>query len=75
MMKIAIRTFMSNNLNDYEFLITSNKSLFKSAVGGGRIVNLEFYIKWKCPSGIKIITTFSKEGKQKESVTNSQKKK
>lgn len=35
MMKIAIRTFMSNNLNDYEFLITSNKSLFKSAVGGG----------------------------------------
>ena len=44
-MKIAIRMSMSNNLNDNEFLITSNKSLFKSAGGGGRTVNLELYIK------------------------------
>lgn len=65
-MKIAIRMSMRNNLNDYEFLIISNKSLFKSAGGGGRTVNLELYIQWKCPSGMKIIRTLSKEGKQKE---------
>lgn len=41
-MKIAIRMSMSNNLNDYEFLTTSNKSLFKSA---GGTVNLESYIQ------------------------------